>query len=328
MLRSFATSLGRDVHGHCWTYAGFVLAQLRPELVGRTEFLQIPVDAGPAGIISVDALIERASPRECVVIVHGLGGDTASRYVQLAALAAARAGLSSVRLGLRGANLDGADVYHAGLTDDLRALLASEHLAAFERITLIGYSMGGHIVLRYATEAGRDPRVQSVAAVCAPLDLDACVRAIQRRDRRPYQFHVLRALNAHYREVELRAIERGRRLAYTTRQVEHATTIREWDELVICPRYGFADPAAYYEAMSVGPRLATITLPTLLAVAEADPMVSIDTVEPWLSSLSPSTTAWRFQRGGHVAFPRGLRRPHVELEDELVAWLRAASDAR
>ena len=94
-----------------------------------------------------------------------------SRYARVGAGEALAAGMSCLRLNLRGADLEGEDFYHAGLTADLHAALADPALERYERVHLLGYSLGGHVVLRWATESG-DARVRSVAAICPPLDLE------------------------------------------------------------------------------------------------------------------------------------------------------------
>ncbi|MFO0712671.1 MAG: alpha/beta fold hydrolase [Sandaracinus sp.] len=322
MIRSLAARARRSLHGHYWTYAGFVLSQLTPP--APLDDVPVRIDARAEGdrAITLSArFTDRPQSDTCVLVLHGLGGDVSSRYVQLATHAARARGVSVLRLGFRGADLEGADVYHAGLLDDVRAALASPLLSRFSRLEIVGYSMGGHITLSYAASRERDPRVAAVAAVCAPLDLAAGVRAIQRPDRRPYQFHVLRSLKAAYRKVEERAEREGRTLPHTADEVDRATTIRDWDALVVCPRFGFRDPEHYYESCSAGPKLASIEVPTLLAIAEADPMVPLATLHPWIERTSDAITTWRYERGGHVAFPAGARRDTVSVEDELVAWL-------
>ena len=69
---------------------------------------------------------ELASAGSLIVIVHGIGGNADSPYCVSAARAAVAAGCAAVRISLRGADGNGDDIYHAGLTEDLRALLSTE----------------------------------------------------------------------------------------------------------------------------------------------------------------------------------------------------------
>lgn len=312
------------LHGHYWTYAGWVLSKVKTIAVEDVP-LSIDVEDDVSGRFQLDARWHDAKSDACVVVFHGLGGSLESRYVQLAVRAAQQAGMSTLRVSFRGANLDGADVYHAGLTADIRATLKSLVLAHIKRIYLVGYSMGGHITLRYASESrliGIDPRVRAVCSVCAPLDLRKGVDAIQRADRRLYQTSVLASLKTHYAAVDTKARAVGRKLPHTLREVQAAKTILEWDRLVVCPRYAFPDIDTYYQTSSVGPRLVSMEVPTLMVVADADPMIPLVTLTSSMERMSSQVEVRRFDRGGHVAFPETVWN-HDSVEHGIARWFLA-----
>lgn len=323
----------RSVLGHYWTVTPHVIHALRPERVPRDEPWDLALQDPLHGEVRLTGWVRApAASRELVVIVHGLGGHADSRYVVRTARAAHELQLSYLRVNLRGADKSGEDLYHAAMTSDLRAILASPSLARFERIVLVGWSMGGHLVLRWAAEPARDPRVRAVVAVCAPLDLSLAARAIQRPLGRPYQWHVLRALKAAYRHVATR-----RALPVGAREAERITSILEWDERIVVPRFGFADRDAYYATASVGPILRDVALPALFVAAEDDPMVTADPLRRWLADHGPSNggaieALWT-GRGGHVGFPDdldlGVGAPGA-IEPQILRWaiLRSGSGAR
>lgn len=342
-LSELRAAARRDLHGHYWTFGSFVRGVIRPlpaledapvrialhdpiagelELTGRLAIPRRDGDAGDPGA------------RGAVVVLHGLGGDVGSRYMHLAARAAIDAGIACLRLHMRGADGSGADVYHAGLTDDLDAALSSEVLAGFERLHVIGYSLGGHVALRWAAErAAAHPRVRAVAAICPPVDLASGVRAIQRLDRRPYQHHVLRGLKAQYVAVAARHGAGSRVAPLPAADVLRMRTIVEWDEHVIAPRYGFAGAEDYYARAGVAPHLPRIAVPTLFVAADADPMIPDSTVRPGLAGASDAVRVVWTGRGGHVGFPDDLTlglapeaaRGPGGLEREVVAWLASAA---
>ena len=132
----------------------------------------VVVDPERGPVLLVGRFGAVAGAHTVVVLVHGLGGSWDSSYQVAVAAACAAAGAATLRLGLRGSDGTAGDFYHAGLTDDLVAALAAPELARYERVCIAGFSLGGHVVLRYATEA-HDPRLVAVAAVCSPLDLKA-----------------------------------------------------------------------------------------------------------------------------------------------------------
>jgi uncharacterized protein len=266
------------------------------------------------GRVLLTGLLEEApGSRALLVVVHGLGGEPARAYCVAAALAARRAGVSCLRLALRGADRQGEDFYHGGLTDDPAAALRSPECAPYGQVALLGYSMGGHVALRAAVER-IDPRLRAVAAICAPLDLLAAQQAIDDHRRWIYRRHVLAGLDEMYRAVAARHPERAPTPIW---QVARARSIWERDALTVCPRFGFAGPADYYRRASVGPRLAELDLPALLVASLTDPMVPPQTLLPSLRGAPPALEVRWLDRGGHVYFPAGLG-----LDDRVMSWLR------
>src|SRR5699024_5863954 len=113
------------------------------------------------------------------------------------------AGLSCLRVSLRGCDRSGEDFYHAGLTADLHAALASPELRPYRRLYLLGYSLGGHMALRLATEEA-DPRLAAAAALCAPLDLARSQQEIDAPRRAIYRRYLLENLKRIYAAVAAR----------------------------------------------------------------------------------------------------------------------------
>ncbi len=288
--------------GHFWTVGPHLAHTLRPTPLPRDEPWDAPVHDPSLGPLRLTGWLRaRPGADTLVLIIHGLGGSVDSSYVVRSAKAMDDAGLSYLRLNLRGADRSGEDLYHAGLTDDLRAALASPALAGFSKVHVVGFSMGGHVSLRWAAEPDRDPRVRSVTAVCAPLDLAFGARAIQRPLGRPYQWHVMRGLKEMFRATAMR-----RAMPLPLDDGMALRTFLEWDEHIIAPRFGFATREAYYEETSAGPILSKLDVPTLFVAAEADPMVTAEQLRPWLAEASEAVeTAWT-ARGGHVGFPDDL----------------------
>ena len=254
-----------------------------------------------------------------LIVVHGLGGEPASAYCISAQRAAARAGVSCLSLALRGADLRGFDYYHAGLTDDLRVALATPELARFEKIFVIGYSVGGHMVMKAAAE-DLDPRVRAVAAICPPLELGLSSLEIDAPPRWVYRRYVLEPLKAIYA-----AVARRRTVPTPVEKVQATKTLREWDSLTVVPRYGFRDVDHYYHSMSAARVLRHVRLPALVVAAEADPMVPPNTLRPVLGDVSPRVDVRWTRYGGHVFFQPWLDLgfgPARGLENQVIAWMR------
>ncbi len=154
---------------------------LRPARSVSGTPLQTRLNDPVVGPIDIRAALDDVPTSESlVVIVHGIGGTADSHYCVSAARAAVAAGCSAIRISLRGADGNGDDIYHAGLTEDLNTLLACPLLRRYRRVFLLGYSLGGNIALRAAIDQ-IDPRLAGVVAICPPLDLRAAMENFDRR---------------------------------------------------------------------------------------------------------------------------------------------------
>lgn len=308
-----ASVLIRQLSGHFWTIAPVAKALWRQPLVspGRpwhTELLDPRVGSVRlTGVLHVPSI----GADSVVIALHGLGGDVDSHYVRTLAMAAHRRGIACLRMNMRGADMSGDDFYHAGLTTDLAAAIASDALRSFRHVFIAGYSIGGHIALRYATSAV-DPRVRAVAAICPPLDLHRSARDIDQRIRTPYRRHVLASL----REM-LRAIGRRRALPLPLHRALRISTVRDWDESLVAPRFGFQSARDYYARMSMAGRFDALTVPSLIVATKNDPMVLSSSLERALPTRTPEhlEVQW-LRRAGHVGFPAD-----IDLEGQVLQWL-------
>lgn len=290
--------------GHFWTIAPVLRHRARPTIAPATIEWSTHAADPQLGTVRLRGLFrDRPESDRCVIIVHGLGGTTVTHYCLTAARAADAAGLACLRLALRGADRDGEDLYHAGVAEDLHAAVASPELARFSKIYVLAFSLGGHVALRYALRgaAKRDPRVRAVAAICSPLDLELGAQHIDSPAAILYRRHVLTGLKAMYV-----ACAAKRAMPAPVERVLAVRSIREWDELTVVPRYGFASAARYYADMSVGPRLGELELPALLVSHPHDPMVPPWTYERHLAGAPSALERRLLSAGGHVGYPPGL----------------------
>jgi predicted alpha/beta-fold hydrolase len=311
-----------SLSGHFWTIAPVLRHRARPAIAPAATPCSIDLDDPDVGTVRLRGLFRDApGSNAAVVVVHGLGGTTGTHYCSSAARAADAIGVACLRLALRGADREGDDFYHAGLTADVHAALTSPVLARFSRLYLLGYSLGGHVSLRYATggAGAREPRVRGVAAVCAPLDLELAARHIDSPGASLYRHHVLTGLKEMYA-----AVARRRRVPTPLSRVRAVRSIREWDELTVVPRFGFGSAERYYSQMSVGPELHRLAMPALLIEYRDDPMVPPWTYRVHLDKTLRHLEARTLARGGHVGYPAhthlGEQGP-AGVESQVLTWL-------
>lgn len=316
-------SLLKPLSGHLSTVRMTVLDRLGRVPDPQGQVFSTTVQDTDLGPIPVTGILNRPTVSAgLVVLLHGLGGSPESPQLRATVGRVLERGWSCLRLASRGADRRGADLYHAGLTADLHAALSSPALQMHRRVALLGFSMGGHLALRAASEA-LDERVQAVAAISPPVDLAAAQRVIDSARAVVYRRHVLRGLKEIYA-----AVAQGKDGLNPTDPVMRVRRLRDFDARAVVPRFGFKGTNDYYQKMSLGPVAASIDRPTLVLASAYDPMIPTAAVRRGLSAASRSVQLCVVDAGGHVAFPSlsqtfdaGSRARKVHWLDAVLDWL-------
>ena len=238
-----------------------------------------------------------------MVILHGLEGSSESKYARGIAEKAFRLGFHAVRLNQR--NCGGTEaltptLYNSGMSGDYRAVL--EELSngdGFEQIFFAGYSMGGNLVTKMAGEFGSAaPRaLRGVSVVCPAMDLGACADALERRDNFFYQRHFVKGLMARYaRKAELFP-ER-----YPRNGFGMVRSVREFDDKITAPQFGYRDAQDYYDAVGAKNVVAQVRVPMLMITAEDDPFVPYELFVRAKAGQNPAIRFIAPEHGGHCGF--------------------------
>lgn len=246
---------------------------------------------------------ERRQDHPTLLLLHGLEGSSLAHYMAGIADKAWAAGWNVVRLNQR--NCGGTEhlsrgLYHSGLTHDplfvLREIVASDGVRA---VAVAGYSLGGNLALKLAGELGDAPmpEVRAVCAVSPTMDLEVCVRALERRSNIPYQFNFVRNLTKRMRR-KAAAFPND----YSLEPLGRVWTVRQFDEVYTAPHHGFRDAADYYYRASAMRVIDRIRVPTLILTAENDPFVPTAPFRTPEVSQHPSVAVVITPDGGHCAF--------------------------
>ncbi|MDX1711369.1 MAG: alpha/beta fold hydrolase, partial [Rhodovibrionaceae bacterium] len=137
------------------------------------------------------AMLHRPKPeptagKPLIVLIHGLTGCEDSFYIRRSAREALRRGHPVLRVNLRGAGPSrrkSCYQYHAGRTEDLHDLLKGVSLREPDSVAagavLVGYSLGGNLVIKYLAEDWERPvDIRAAVSISAPIDLKATQRRI------------------------------------------------------------------------------------------------------------------------------------------------------
>lgn len=311
-MREAVGSLLEGIGGHAWTVLSHLRDRVRPPAPPPSTPWTTELADPQVGTVRLSGLIDHVQDAERILIVlHGMGGSADRAYCAHTAAAARAVGMSSLRLNLRGADGSGEDIYHVGMVDDLAAAVAHPEVARYRSIVALGYSLGGHVALRFAALGGAPAGFRAVAAVCAPLDLAAGVAHIDHPLRWPYRRHLLDGVKEVYRRVAAR-----RTMPLSVDAMLAIRTVREWDEKVVAPRFGFAGADDYYRQVGVGPLVGALELPVLFVAGSGDPMIPAWTLRPVLARASSSVETRWIRMGGHLGFPS-----EFEIMRSVVGWL-------
>jgi predicted alpha/beta-fold hydrolase len=295
-------------NGHLQTIAGNFLP--------RANHLPLPtselVEVSPAGESQIATQVlcqchwqpaEVRTERPTAIIVHGLEGSADSQYVVGNANKLWRAGANVIRMNMR--NCGGTEglsptLYHSGLSGDvgavMRFFLEREGL---ESVALIGYSMGGNLVLKLAGDLGANaPRqLRSVVGVSPAIDLDLSATALHRPENRLYERRFLRNLLKRFRR-KVRLFP----LAFDPNRATGISSLREFDDRITALYSGFASAEDYYYRVAAARVVDRIAVPALILHAADDPFVHLAPETLAAINANPHITFVETEHGGHCAF--------------------------
>jgi len=264
--------------------------------------------------------------RVTLVLVHGLEGSSNSQYIKGIAARAWAAGCNVIRMNMR--NCGGTDtltptLYHSGLSGDLGAVV--RHYAerfTLERVALVGYSMGGNLVLKLAGEWGNRPPLLAVAAVCPAIDLAAGADALHEPVNRGYEWHFLRGLKARY----ARKAELFPGMYAPLAEIGPVRSIRQFDHKIVARYCGFRDADDYYYRAASARVVDRIATPTLILCAQDDPFIRLFPETRDRLRANPRITFVETRHGGHCAYLSKDRGNEIHwAEAAVIRYLLAAA---
>jgi len=257
-----------------------------------------------------------------VVVVHGLEGCSESHYMHGIASKAYRAGMNVIRMNQR--NCGGTEhltptLYNSGLGQDYRSIV--DELAykdGFSPIWLVGYSMGGNLVLRTTGEAGSSQRaLAGTIAVCPNIDPARCVDALEQPRNWIYHRHFLAGLKARMRRKA--SLFPGK---WDLTGLDRIRTLRQFDDRYTAPDGGYRNGADYYDRAGARHVLGSISVPTTIVTAQDDPFIPYSMFAQPAIQTNPSIRLIAPRYGGHCGFfQRSAQEDQFWVENRIVDLL-------
>ena len=276
-----------------------------------------------ADFIDVDWLEPHVGERPLLVLFHGLEGSSSSHYAEAFADFAREQHMDFAVPHFRGCSGElnlGPRAYHSGDHEEIGWVLQRFRQHHRGPIVVVGVSLGGNALLRWAQEMGAQAAqvVAAVAAVSAPIDLAAGGMAIGRG------FNRLVYTRMFLNTMKPKALQKWAQHPglFDRKALEAAQDLYAFDNVFTAPLHGFKNTDDYWARGSAKPRLRDIRVPTLVVNARNDPFVPASCL-PTQNAVGPYVTLWQPAHGGHVGFPQGRVPGHVRaMPDAVGAWLQ------
>jgi predicted alpha/beta-fold hydrolase len=238
-----------------------------------------------------------------LIVVHGLEGSSDSQYMLGVARHGLAAGMNVVLMNQR--NCGGMDdcaptLYNSSLSGDVAAVVRSVlDKDGVSRFALIGFSMGGNLVLKLAGEWGSEgpPQFQAVVAVCPAIDLAASADALHEPRNRIYEYYFLMQL---FRRLRLKArLFPGK---FDVSRLRGVSSLRLFDDRITAYYCGFAGADDYYARAAAANVVDRIAVPALIIHAANDPFIRMQPETLRRIAANPHVTYVETDDGGHCAF--------------------------
>ena len=279
------------------------------------------VELPDGDFIDIDWLNHQTkSSSPTILFLHGLEGSIESSYIQELLQHYEdtdwRIGVMHFR-GCSGEPNRLPRSYHSGDTADLDYIVST--LESDTELYVVGFSLGGNVLLKYLGEQGKRSRIRSAIAVSVPFSLGDAARTLDTGLSRLYRWHLLNYLKEKTRQKK----DLFPNYPWPENDlISKISTFSEFDHEITAPLHGFKSGEDYYQCCSCAQFLKSILTPTLIIHAKDDPFMTADSI-PTESQLSESITLEITEKGGHMGFlqTKENKLVHRYLSDRIPQWI-------
>jgi predicted alpha/beta-fold hydrolase len=214
--------------------------------------------------------------KSVVVIIHGLEGSSNSKYVTALSQISNEAGYDVAAVNLRGCSGETNRLlysYHSGKSNDLAEILDYlESKKNYEAYHIVGYSLGGNLLLKYMGESRNDYsyKLKGAVGVSVPCDLKGSSEAIAKFWNMVYMQNFLISLKKKTR-IKLEQFPEN---DLQKEVILNSKNFLDFDNYFTAPVNGFKDANDYWQQNSCKQFLEGIKIPSLLVTSSDDPFLS------------------------------------------------------
>ena len=255
--------------------------------------------------------IKKGRPR-LALLLHGLEGSSYSQYIRGTVNVLSSQGWDSVAMNFRGCSGEINALlrsYHSGATEDLHFVI--EHILAhhkYKKINLIGFSLGGNLLLKYLGENKyKLPHaIQACVAVSTPCDLQGSAYTLGKWQNRMYLRRFLRSM-----KKKIKKKEKKYPGSLNYHKIYAANDFEDFDDHYTGPVHGFKNADNYWRECSCKQFIPHIKTPTLLVNALNDPFLPETCYPIREAGMNPCFEFLMPRHGGHIGFPSWQMRSDI-----------------
>jgi len=267
--------------------------------------------------------------RTLAVLLHGLEGSSKQQYIVGMAGLLNRHDMPIVAFNFRSCSGELNKLsrfYHSGDTEDLRYFLQSlQSDQRFDRIVLIGHSLGANVILKFLGEEGDKiknwtcPIVSTVTFSC-PVDLDAVSLKLAQPENKIYMANFLYSMKGKLKQKEKNGLVKKSDVDWNV--AFKANNFLVWDNAVTAPLHGFKNSQDYYQKASALSFIEKIQIPTLLVNGQDDPFLAPSSFPHQVAINHPNFYLETPEQGGHVGFVNSNKDPYYWSEWRAIEFLQ------
>jgi len=307
LISSSYQAKGFFKNGH---FSTIYSAKLRPmpSLIQKQKRLVLPDD----DFLDINWSFATTPSKKVAILLHGLEGNAQRIYMkgQAEILVANNWDVAAVNYrGCSGVPNKKYASYNAGKTDDLDVIVQSLlETDRYDEICLIGFSMGGNLLLKYLGEDRSVPKeVKTAIAISTPLNLKGSLERLEQWYNWVYRTTFLRGLKGKYKSKMRQFPENMNWDDY-----KRIKSLLDFDDIYTAKAHGFENALDYYQKNSSLQFIPNIKTSTLILNAENDSFLSEECYPHELASHSKNIYLETPKHGGHVGFHQSNKRYYSE----------------
>lgn len=310
-----------------WLLRNRHLQTILPAILGcrtRVTYQRERLELADGDFLDFDWL--KSGNDRLAILSHGLEGSSRDSTVRGMAATLHKAGWSVLAWNYRGCSEEMnrlPRLYHSGDTADLGKVV--EHAATrFSTLALVGFSLGGNLVLKYLGESPPHHAVAAALAVSPPVNLVVTAQALDQR--KSNRFYLRRLIASLTRKVRVKC--RTFPQLIDSRQLSGLHGFQDFDGRFTAPIHGFADAMDYWAKSSSRQFLPAITVPTLILSAQDDPFLTSESFPFAEAEENTQLYLETPEFGGHLGFLSSLNGGGNWAEMRAAEFLNAAISLR